>query len=246
MTRPATRPRRTAPSGPPARLRRRFARVAASTWRFHDAEAVRAARPGRARDHRTAAVSRATAETSVRCSVDLDGRGRARVRTGIGFLDHLLAALAVHGRFDVDLRATGDLEVDQHHTVEDVGLVLGRAFGAALAEGGPIRRTGCFLFPMDEAIGYAAVDLAGRSFLVCELPLAGAFVGELEAALLHDLLLAFARELRAAVHVVVPYGRSDHHRLEAAFKALGKALGEASAPDPRAGSASTKGVRDGR
>ncbi|MBI5498870.1 MAG: imidazoleglycerol-phosphate dehydratase HisB [Deltaproteobacteria bacterium] len=198
------------------------------------------------RPPRRADVSRTTRETRIRCAVNLDGTGAARLDTPLGFLDHLLASLATHGRIDLRLRARGDLHVDQHHTVEDVGLVLGRTLHEALGDGRGIRRTGCFLFPMDEALGFAAIDLGGRASLVCDVPLRGAFVGDLQADVVEDFLLALARELRASLHLLVPWARSDHHALEAAFKALGKALREATVRDPRAAcdAASTKGSVD--
>ena len=226
--------------------RRRLQTSLARTWRFHDLDDSLRREPGRRGPGRHADVSRVTSETSIRCRVVLDGHGHAHVDTTLGFLDHLLSACAAHGRFDLTLRARGDLHVDQHHTVEDVGLVLGRALHEALGDARGIRRSGCFLFPMDEAIGYAAVDLSGRSALVFAAPLRGPFVGRLATDVVEDLLVALARELRAAIHVVVPYGRSDHHMLEAAFKALGKALREACARDSRAGGGvtSTKGTID--
>ncbi len=239
---PSARPSRASAAVATRRLQASLAR----TWRFHDLDAALRAGPGPRGLARSADVSRVTAETSIRCRVALDGRGLADVDTSLGFLDHLLSSCATHGRFDLALRARGDLHVDQHHTVEDVGLVLGRALHEALGAARGLRRTGCFLFPMDEAIGYAAVDLAGRPSLVFAVPLHRPLVGRLATDVIEDLLLALARELRAAIHVVVPYGRSDHHMLEAAFKALGKALREAWARDPRArgGATSTKGTID--
>jgi imidazoleglycerol-phosphate dehydratase len=228
------------------RVPARFRRALAATWRFHDADEAERREPPPRGPARRAYVSRATRETKIRCAVNVDGRGKTTVDTSLGFLDHLLTSMAAHGRIDLRLRAHGDLHVDQHHTVEDVGLVLGRALHEALGEAKGIRRTGCFLFPMDEAIGFAALDLGGRTSLVCDLPLLGAFVGELQADVIEDFLLALARELRASLHVIVPWARSDHHALEAAFKALGKALREATARDPRGAgdAASTKGSVD--
>jgi len=224
----------------------RFRRSLAATWRFHDGEDALRREPPPRGPRRRADLSRATAETRIRCAVSLDGNGRTRLDTSLGFLDHLLSAFAAHGRIDLTLRARGDRHVDQHHTVEDVGLVLGRALHAALGDAKGIRRTGCFLFPMDEALGFAAVDLSGRPDLVYDVPLRGAFVRELQSDVVEDLVLALARELRASVHLVVPWARSDHHALEAAFKALGKALREAVARDPRGRGAvaSTKGTID--
>jgi imidazoleglycerol-phosphate dehydratase len=240
--------RMTRDSAPDRRLElpSRTAQVLAQAWRFHDVDDELRREPPPHGPHRRAGTARSTAETRIRCSANLDGNGKARIDTSLGFLDHLLSAFAAHGRVDLTLRARGDLHVDQHHTVEDVGLVVGRTLHEALGDARGIRRTGCFLFPMDEALGFAALDLCGRPGLVYDVPLRGAFVGELQSDVVEDLVLAFARELRAAVHLVVPWARSDHHALEAAFKALGKALREAVARDPRGrdNAASTKGTID--
>jgi imidazoleglycerol phosphate dehydratase HisB len=186
---------------------------------------------------------RDTSETRVRVRVDVDGTGRAEVDTGIGFLDHMLELLARNALLDLDVRARGDLDVDEHHTVEDVGLVLGEALDRALGERRGIRRYG-FLLPMDEALARVAVDLGGRSYLVFEAEFSRERVGGLPTELVEDFLRALADRLRANLHVRVEYGRNDHHKIEAIFKALGRALRAAIERDPRLGEAlpTTKGT----
>lgn len=193
---------------------------------------------------RTATVNRETTETRVSVTLDLDGRGESRVSTGIGFLDHLLQAFAKHGLFDLALEATGDLHVDQHHLVEDVGIALGQVFDVALGERRGIGRAGFFVFPMDEAVAFVTVDLCGRSLLRFEAPFTARFVGELEVALLEEFFFGFSQALRAVVHVTMPYGRNDHHKAEAIFKAFGKAMKGAVALEERASGEvpSTKGT----
>ncbi len=173
---------------------------------------------------RQGVVDRRTTETSVAVRVVLEGRGRARVSTGIRFLDHMLELVARHGAFDLDLDAAGDLDVDQHHTVEDVGIALGEACAQALGSRRGINRAGYFLMPMDETLGVAAIDLGGRSHAVAELGLRTRTVGDLQSELLVDFFEGFARGVRGNVHVKVLYGRSSHHRAEAVFKAFGRAL----------------------
>ncbi len=192
---------------------------------------------------RVGEAARDTAETRVRVRVELDGSGRADVDTGIGFLDHMLALMARNAMLDLEVRARGDLRVDEHHTVEDVGLVLGEALDRALGERRGIRRYG-FLLPMDEALARVAVDLGGRSYLVFEAEFARERVGELPTELVEDFLRALADRLRANLHVRVEYGRNDHHKIEAIFKALGRALRAAIERDPRLGEAlpTTKGT----
>ena len=190
---------------------------------------------------RASTVERTTAETNVAIRLHLDGRGQATVVTGVGFYDHLLTSLAHHGLFDLDVRASGDLAVDEHHTVEDVGLVLGAAFAAALGERAGITRFGEASVPMDEALASAIVDIGGRPYAVIDLPFRGERVGGLPLQLVEHALEAFARTAGATIHVHGT-GRNDHHLAEAAFKALGRALRAATAPDPRrTGVASTKG-----
>jgi imidazoleglycerol-phosphate dehydratase len=195
------------------------------------------------RGDRSAEVARRTKETSITIRVALDGEGRTDIATGIGFYDHLLASLAVHGLFDLDIRAAGDLQVDEHHTVEDVALVLGAAFAAALGERSEIVRFGDASVPMDESLATAGVDIGGRPYAVVDLPFRGERAGGLPLQLVEHALEAFARTSGVTLHVRGT-GRNDHHLAEAAFKALGRALREACALDPRrAGSvASAKGV----
>jgi imidazoleglycerol-phosphate dehydratase len=190
---------------------------------------------------RRAVVTRQTRETSVTASVDLDGSGRVSLATGIGFWDHLLGSLGHHGLFDLDVRADGDLTVDEHHTVEDVALVLGSAFAAALGDRAGIARFGDARVAMDESLASVVLDLGGRPYTVVDLPFRGERVGQLPLQLVEHALEAFARTAGATLHVSGS-GRNDHHLAEAAFKALGRALGEASAIDPRRqGVASLKG-----
>lgn len=191
---------------------------------------------------RTAEVRRETTETRVRVRVDLDGEGRARIETGVGFLDHMLELLAAHALLDLEVEADGDLHVDEHHTVEDVGIVLGQAMSRALGERRGIRRYG-FLLPMDESLARVAVDLGGRSYLVFQADFDREMVGDLPTELVEDFLRALADHLEANLHVKLEYGRNDHHKIEAIFKALGRALRAALEEDPRLGQElpSTKG-----
>ena len=193
------------------------------------------------RGTRRVTVSRRTRETEIDITLDLDGSGRADVSTGIGFYDHLLTSLAHHGLFDLQVRATGDLEVDEHHTVEDVALVLGSAFAEALGERAGIHRFGEASVPMDESLATAVVDVGGRPYAVIELPFRGERVGALPMQLVDHALESFARTAGATLHLSGS-GRNDHHLAETAFKALARALRAACEPDPRReGVASTKG-----
>ena len=182
---------------------------------------------------RTAKLHRKTKETDIRVVLRLDGSGRYRVATGIRFLDHMLELLARHGGFDLELVAAGDLDVDQHHTVEDAGIALGEAFNTALGSKRGIRRAGYFLMPMDETLGVAAVDLGGRSHAVVETKVRTRLVGDLQSELVHDFFDGFSRGARANVHLKVMYGRSSHHKIEALFKAFARALRVACARDAR-------------
>lgn len=194
------------------------------------------------RGRRRVTVSRRTRETEIDITLDLDGSGRADVSTGIGFYDHLLTSLAHHGLFDLQVRATGDLEVDEHHTVEDVALVLGSGFAEALGDRAGIRRFGEASVPMDESLATAVIDIGGRPYSVIDLPFRGERVGELPLQLVEHALESFARTAGATLHLRGS-GRNDHHLAEAAFKALARALRAASEPDPRReGVASTKGT----
>ena len=195
-----------------------------------------------ARSGRLVTVTRRTRETDITISLDLDGTGRTEIATGIGFYDHLLGSLAHHGLFDLEIRASGDLEVDEHHTVEDVALVLGSAFAEALGERAGINRFGDAAVPMDEALATAVVDVGGRPYAVIDLPFRAERVGALPLQLVEHALESFTRTAGATLHLHGT-GRNDHHLAEAAFKALGRALRVACEPDPRrTGVASTKGT----
>jgi len=193
---------------------------------------------------RGATLRRATRETDIRVRLALEGRGRVAVATGIGFFDHMLAALALHGGMDLDLRARGDLHVDQHHLVEDCGIALGQALRQALGDRKGIERTGFFAFPMEEALALAALDLAGRPSLVCRARFRRARVGDLETDTIPEFLRGLTRGLMADLHVMLPYGWNDHHKAEAIFKAVGKSLKLAASRDGRYRGLvpSTKGV----
>jgi len=195
-----------------------------------------------ARDGRRVSVARRTRETDIAVTLDLDGTGTADVRTGVGFLDHLLASFAHHGLFDLAVRATGDLEVDEHHTVEDVAIVLGAALAESLGDRAGIVRFGEASVPMDEALATAVVDVGGRPYATVDLPFRGEHIGALPTQLVEHALEAFARTSGTTLHLRGT-GRNDHHLAEAAFKALARALRAAVAEDPRRAGAvpSTKG-----
>ncbi len=193
---------------------------------------------------RRAEVSRETNETRVEVAIEIDGRGRAEIATGLGFFDHMLHHVAVHGLMDLTIRAHGDLEVDPHHTVEDVALTLGAALDEALRERRGLVRIGAAYVPMDEALAFVAVDLSGRPYAVVHVPWTGHEVGGLPVTLLEHFFESLSVALRANIHARVEYGRDDHHKTEALFKALGRALSIAASLDPRRGDQvpSTKGV----
>ena len=193
---------------------------------------------------RTATIHRQTKETTIQVTLALDGKWQYQVNTGIGFLDHMLAHLAVHGLFDLTVEASGDLAVDPHHTVEDVALTVGEAFDQALGDRAGIVRIGSAYVPMDEALAFVAVDLSGRPYAVTEMSWVGQAVGGLPVTLIPHFFESFAVTARANVHARLLYGRDDHHKAEALFKALGRALNGATRPDPRRGGAipSTKGT----
>jgi imidazoleglycerol-phosphate dehydratase len=182
---------------------------------------------------RKARIERKTNETCVRLSLLLEGRGRARVSTGIRFLDHMLELFARHGGFDLELQALGDLDVDEHHTVEDVGICLGEAFDRALGNKRGILRAGYFVMPMDETLGVVAVDFGGRAAAVIDTKARTRLVGDLQTELVPDFFEGFARGAKANVHAKVLYGRSNHHKIEALFKAFGRSLRVACARDRR-------------
>ena len=191
---------------------------------------------------RTAKAVRGTSETDIGISVDLDGTGVADVETGIGFFDHMLTALARHSLVDLTVRAKGDLEVDDHHTVEDTGIVLGQALREALGDKRGIRRFGSVMVPLDEALVMAAVDISGRGELYWDVPIGPAKVGTFDTELGHEFFAGHAREAGITLHLRLVCGTNAHHILEAAFKAAARALREAVEPDPRVeGVPSTKG-----
>ena len=191
---------------------------------------------------RTAKAVRGTSETDIGISVDLDGTGVADVETGIGFFDHMLTALARHSLVDLTVRAKGDLEVDDHHTVEDTGIVLGQALREALGDKRGIRRFGSVMVPLDEALVMAAVDISGRGELYWDVPIGPAKVGTFDTELGYEFFAGLAREAGITLHLRLVCGTNAHHILEAAFKAAARALREAVEPDPRVeGVPSTKG-----
>ena len=193
---------------------------------------------------RRAVINRHTAETQIDLTLTLDGKGRYQIRTGIRFLDHMLDLFTRHGGFDLRVKATGDLDVDQHHTVEDLGIALGEAVSQALGNRRGINRAGYFIMPMDETLAVAAIDLGGRPHAAVDLKVKVLKVGDLQTELVHDFFEGFAIGARANVHVKVMYGRSSHHHVEAVFKAFARALRVAVAKDKRLAKMlpSTKGL----
>jgi imidazoleglycerol-phosphate dehydratase len=182
---------------------------------------------------RKAVIDRRTAETQIKVTLALDGKGRYDNRTGIRFLDHMLDLVARHGGFDLKVNAAGDLDVDQHHTVEDTGIALGEAIAKALGNKRGINRAGYFVMPMDETLAVAAIDLSGRPHSVIDTRVTVRLVGDLQTELVHDFFEGFANAARANVHVKVMYGRSNHHKIEACFKAFARALRVACSKDKR-------------
>jgi imidazoleglycerol-phosphate dehydratase len=193
---------------------------------------------------RTVTISRKTAETEISLSLNIDGSGKTSIATGVGFLDHMLRHMAVHGLFDLEVKATGDLEIDPHHTVEDIGIALGQAFDQALGDRKGIMRMGSAYAPMDESLAFVAVDLSGRPYAVIQAEWHTPAIGLLPTALIPHFLESFAFNAKINLHARVAYGRDDHHQAEALFKALGRALDAARLIDPRrSGSVpSTKGT----
>ena len=193
---------------------------------------------------RRASIDRRTSETQITVRLVLDGQGRYDVQTGIRFLDHMLELVARHGAFDLTVKAKGDLDVDQHHSVEDVGIALGEAVDKAVGSRRGINRAGYFVMPMDETLGVAAIDLSGRVHTVIDLKLRVRRVGDLQAELVHDFFEGFSQGARANVHLKVLYGRSSHHQVEALFKAFARALRAACSRDRQLGKMlpSTKGL----
>ncbi len=193
---------------------------------------------------RTATIHRKTNETDIRLKLNLDGRGKSRISTGIRFFDHMLDLVTRHGAFDLEIAAKGDLDVDQHHTVEDVGIALGEAVLIALGSKRGILRAGYFLMPMDETLAAAAVDLGGRPYCVVHAKISAKRVGDFQTELTEDFFQGFAQAARANVHLRALYGRSSHHQVEAMFKAFARALRFAVSRDKRLRSVlpSTKGL----
>ena len=182
---------------------------------------------------RRARIDRRTTETRIEIRLGIEGQGRYAISTGIRFLDHMLELTARHGGFDLQITAAGDLDVDQHHTVEDVGIALGEAVSKAIGSRRGINRAGYFVMPMDETLGVAAIDLSGRPHTVVDLKLRARLVGDLQSELVQDFFEGFAQGARANVHLKVLYGRSSHHQVEALFKAFARALRVACDKDPR-------------
>jgi imidazoleglycerol-phosphate dehydratase len=182
---------------------------------------------------RTAKINRKTNETEISLSLNLDGKGKYTIDTGIGFLDHMLSHVAVHGLFDLELKARGDLQVDVHHTVEDCALGLGQAFDQALGDRAGIVRMGSAYVPMDESLAFVCVDLSGRPYSVVQAEWHGSSVGEVPTSLFPHFLEKLAVTARCNLHARILYGRDDHHQAEALFKALGRALEQATRLDPR-------------
>jgi imidazoleglycerol-phosphate dehydratase len=191
---------------------------------------------------RTASVARATKETDVRVELNLDGSGRSAADTGMPFFDHMLQQLGKHAGWDLDVTCKGDLQVDGHHTVEDCGIALGEALAEALGDKAGIRRFASITVPLDEAAVEVVLDLAGRNFVIHEVPVPVETIGAFDTGLLEDFVRAFAQSADITIHVHLRYGRSPHHICEAEFKAMAKALGDACALTGAAGIPSTKGT----
>jgi imidazoleglycerol-phosphate dehydratase len=193
---------------------------------------------------RTAVIERNTTETKIALRLTIEGSGRYTISTGIRFFDHMLELFTRHGAFDLELTCKGDLDIDQHHTIEDIGIALGEAFDKALGDKKGIHRAGYFLMPMDETLGIAAVDLSGRVACKVKTKVKTEFVGDLQSELVEDFFDGFARGARANVHLKTMYGRSNHHKLEALFKAFARALRVACSRDKQLGEMlpSTKGL----
>jgi len=195
---------------------------------------------GRARQ---ATVERKTRETEIRVALRLDGKGQGDIHTGVPFLDHMLQSFARHGFFDLKIEASGDINIDDHHTVEDVGIVLGRAFRQALGDRSGIKRFGSAKVPLDEALCEAVVDISGRPYLAYNLAFKHERVGSFQTELVHDFVKALSDEVGMNLHLNLTSGRNPHHIIEAAFKSLARAMDQATAPEPRvAGALSTKGT----
>jgi imidazoleglycerol-phosphate dehydratase len=192
---------------------------------------------------RTAALDRQTAETKIKLKLTIDGTGTSQIATGVGFLDHMLTLLAKHGLFDLEVQCQGDVEVDAHHTTEDIGICLGQAFRTALGDKRGIARYGHIVLPMEETLVTIAVDLSGRNYMVFNAPLPSPKIGEFDSELVEDFWYAFTSNAMCNLHVQLQYGRNSHHIAEAIFKGTARALRMACAHDPRqTGVPSTKGL----
>lgn len=192
---------------------------------------------------RSERISRSTAETSIDLEFTIDGTGKTDIRTGVGFLDHMLTLFAIHGRFDLTVACNGDLDVDQHHTVEDIGIVLGQAFNRSIGNKEGIERYSMVLTPMDEALSTVSLDISGRSFLVYHVEGLKDKVGEFDTELVEEFFLAFTRHANVTLHINLQYGRNSHHIIESIFKSFGRALRIASSINPEVkGIPSTKGI----
>jgi len=192
---------------------------------------------------RIAELSRNTAETAIQLKLDIDGSGNSLVETGVGFLDHMLTLFSKHGLFDLEVKASGDLNVDAHHTVEDIGIVLGQALKLALGDKKSIRRYGTSAVPMDEALAAVTLDIGGRPYLVCNVSFTNERVGDMDTELVEEFFRAVSVNAGMNLHINVQYGNNNHHMAEAIFKAFGRALDEATRTDERiVGVMSTKGV----
>jgi imidazoleglycerol-phosphate dehydratase len=204
----------------------------------------KARKPADSTRARTAGFERNTTETRIAIKLTIEGKGQYKIATGIRFFDHMLELFTRHGAFDLELKCDGDLDVDQHHTVEDVGIALGEAFDRALGDKRGILRAGYFLMPMDETLAIAAVDLSGRAAFAVDTQVRARLVGDLQTELVTDFFEGFARGSRANVHVKTMYGRSNHHKIEAIFKAFARALRVACSRDKQLGEMlpSTKGL----
>lgn len=192
---------------------------------------------------RTAKIERKTTETDIQLQLNLDGTGKNEIDSGVGFFDHMLRHIAVHGMFDLTLQAKGDLEVDAHHTIEDCALLLGQAFDQALGDRNGIVRMGSAYVPMDDSLARVVIDLSGRAYAVFQAEWQGFSLGQMPVSMVRHCFISLATNARANLHAVLFYSEDDHHGAEALFKALGRALGEATRLDPRrTGIPSTKGV----
>lgn len=191
-------------------------------------------------------IDRKTKETDIKIKINIDGKGKYNIKTPIGFLTHMLEAFSKHGLFDIDIKADGDLEVDQHHLVEDCGMVLGKAFKKALGEKKGINRAGYFVYPMDDSLAVVAIDIGGRPYLIFDAKFKRRRCGELDTDLIEEFFNAFSTSLGANIVVKMPYGKNDHHKIEAIFKAFSKAMKMACSTDKRAikDIPSTKGMID--